>query len=211
MLSRTAQAFRPECDRDVQLMLRVRQNDPTAFGQLVDRYRTAVYNKLFAMLRQREDVEDLTQDVFLRVFTHRGTYRPQSRFAAWLFRIVLNVGRNALRTRRRTHRRLTSIWNESHARPDSRGSVPLEALLRCERRAQIDAVLGRMAHRQSAVLQLYYFEQCSHTEISQRLHLTRPAVDGLLRRGRQRLRNGLRIAVRNDGHGFGGAVPATAH
>ncbi len=192
-------------------MLRVRQNDPTAFGQLVDRYRTAVYHKLLAMLRQREDAEDLTQDVFLRVFAHRGAYRPQSRFAAWLFRIVLNVGRNALRTRRRTRRRLTSIWNESDARTNSRGSVPLEALLRCERRAQIAAVLGRMARRQRAVLQMYYFEECSHTEISQRLQLTRPAVDGLLRRGRQRLRNGLRISVRNDGHRFGGAVPATTH
>ena len=79
---------------------------------------------------------------------------------------MLNVGCNALRTRRRILRRLASIWNESDAHANSWGSVPLEALLWCERRAQIAAVLGRLARRQSAVLQLYYFEECSHAEIS---------------------------------------------
>jgi len=59
MLNRTAQAFRLERDRDVQLMLRVRQNGLTAFGQLVNRYRMMVCHKLFAMLWWQEDAEDL--------------------------------------------------------------------------------------------------------------------------------------------------------
>ena len=184
----TPPAVRSELDAGVQLMLRVQRNDPSAFTRLVDQYREPVYAKLFRMLRQREDAEDLTQDVFLRVFTHRDNYRPCSRFAAWLFRIVVNVGRNALRSRGRMQRRLATIWHESHAHADAWETNPLDALLQRERRAHITAALDGIADRQSAALRLYYFEKCTHTEIATRLLVSPQAVNSLLRRGRERLR-----------------------
>ena len=198
LLTRTSRAVCLEHDADVQLMLRVQRNDPSAFTRLVDQYREPVYTKLFRMLRQHEDAEDLTQDVFLRVFTHRDNYRPSSRFAAWMFRIVVNVGRNALRSRHRMQRRLTTIWNEPQISADARKTNPLDALLYRERHTQITAALEGIAERQSRALRLFYFEKCTHTEIATRLDVSPQAVNSLLRRGRERLRHGLRVSVSND-------------
>jgi len=66
------------------------------------------------------------------------------------------------------------------------------------RRAQITAALDGIAEQQSTALQLDYFEKCTHTEIATRLDVTPQAVSSLLRRGREQLRQGLRVSVCND-------------
>src|SRR5438105_2894593 len=88
-------------DPEVRLMLRAQRDDAAAFRELVERHRDRVYHQLHFMVGSREEAEDLTQEVFLRVFRHRKTYRPQAKFATWLGHIVRNMGRNALRDRRR--------------------------------------------------------------------------------------------------------------
>src|SRR5262245_20188401 len=84
-------------DPDVQLMLRVQGDDPVAFQELVQRYGDKVYQQLYLLVTHREEAEDLTQEVFLRVFRHRKTYAPRAKFVTWLFHIVRNIARNALR------------------------------------------------------------------------------------------------------------------
>ncbi len=173
----------PRTDPDVQLMLRVRQDDPDAFNALVDRHHKRVYRQLLGIVWHHQDAEDLTQDVFLRVFTHRQTYRPQAKFTTWLFRIVLNVGRNAHKKRLRHTRRFCPMAEDVAAKiHDPQNCTPLDHLLRRENRQQIERVLIMISDRQSAALRLYYWENNSLAEIAHRLRTTRPAVDGLLQR-----------------------------
>src|SRR5262249_61437933 len=85
-------------DPGVRLMLRVQQDDPTAFGELVKRYGTQVFGRFYRRLGDRQEAEDLTQEVFLRLFRHRKRYRPEATFATWLFHIAQNLLRNAIRS-----------------------------------------------------------------------------------------------------------------
>ena len=88
-------------DPEVRLMLRVRDGDVTAFAELEARYRDRVLGWFCRRLGDRGEAEDLTQDVFLRLYRARASYRPRARFATWVFHITRNVARNALRSRRR--------------------------------------------------------------------------------------------------------------
>ena len=84
---------------------------------------------------------------------------------------------------------------ESRACVESGHDAPHDELLRRERRAKIQSAVARIADRQQIAIRLYYLEERTHTEIAERLQLSRPAIDSLLRRGRQALRNGLQAVV----------------
>src|SRR6266851_8686346 len=82
-------------------MLRVTAGEAGAFEELVHRYWSRVFGHLFRRLGDRQEAEDLTQDVFLRLYRYRLRYRPRAKFITWLFFITQNVARNAIRSRRR--------------------------------------------------------------------------------------------------------------
>ena len=174
---------------DAALMLRVREDDAAAFDQLVVRHQRRVYLQLMGMVRHRQDAEDLTQIVFMRVFTHRKTYQPRARFTTWLYTIALNVGRNA----RRSHVRHIQHFcpfspNVADAVCERLQKPPLEILERRERQWQLGTELKSLPDRQEVAIRSYYLDGWSKQMIARRLNTTILAVDGLLRRGRHQLR-----------------------
>src|SRR5947209_20573939 len=88
-------------DPDIRIMLRVRDDDPTAFAELVDLYNHRLVTVLHHLLGNPEEAEDLAQEVFLRVYRVRKKYRPRAKFSTWLFTIANNLALNALRSRQR--------------------------------------------------------------------------------------------------------------
>src|SRR6476659_2814770 len=88
-------------DPDVRLMLQVRDGDAQAFEELMLRYQNRLMSLLAHLVGQRDLAEDLTQDVFLRVYRARKRYVPGAQFSTWLFTIAGNVASNALRSRSR--------------------------------------------------------------------------------------------------------------
>ena len=88
---RTDQDVLYSADPDVILMLRIQRDDPSAFAELVERYWNKLFDRFYRQMRDRQEAEDLTQEVFLRLYRHRKRYRPQARFATWLFHITHNV------------------------------------------------------------------------------------------------------------------------
>ena len=85
---------------DVQLMLDVKAGDEASFELLLQRYRTPLVNFLYRMVRNREQAEDLAQEVFLRVYRAREDYVPSAKFTTWLFRIATNLALNSVRDTR---------------------------------------------------------------------------------------------------------------
>src|SRR5579859_3077780 len=85
---------------DVQLMLDVKAGDGNSFELLLQRYRTPLVNFLYRMVRNREQAEDLAQEVFLRVYRAREDYVPSAKFTTWLFRIATNLALNSVRDNR---------------------------------------------------------------------------------------------------------------
>src|SRR5260370_3656485 len=89
---------------DVQLMLEVKAGDELSFALLLQRYRTPLVNFLYRMVRNREQAEDLAEEVFIRVYRAREEYVPSAKFTTWLFRIATNLALNSVRDTR--HQRM---------------------------------------------------------------------------------------------------------
>src|SRR5437868_11440225 len=82
-------------------MLRVRDDDAVAFTELVELYQHRLVTVMHHLVGNKEEAEDLAQEVFLRVYRSRKKYRPRAKFSTWLFTIANNLALNALRTRQR--------------------------------------------------------------------------------------------------------------
>jgi RNA polymerase sigma-70 factor (ECF subfamily) len=87
-------------NQDVEESSAWRQGDPAAFAALVRRWQQPVARFLTAIIGRTDWVPDLCQEVFLRVFLARSRYRETGAFSSWLYRIALNVARDACRRRR---------------------------------------------------------------------------------------------------------------
>ena len=94
------------CVSDVDLVARARQGDPAAFGELVDRHRTAVYRAALAALGSHADAEDAAQDAFLVAFRRLDTFRGDASFKTWLLTIAWHQAINRRRTLTRFLRRM---------------------------------------------------------------------------------------------------------
>jgi RNA polymerase sigma-70 factor (ECF subfamily) len=184
-------------DPDVRLMLRVRRGDGQAFAELLQRHSRNVSQLLYQMTGNREDAEDLTQEVFLRVFRHRKTYKARAKFVTWLYHIVRNVGRNALRDRRRRPAvplaTPPALEREGLAAvlEDPRSVPPSEPLERGETSTLLRVALRRLDRRQREALELQHFEDRSYADIAQEFALSPQAAKSLLYRARVQLRDAL--------------------
>lgn len=88
-------------DPDVRLMLRVRADEVGAFEELVQTFQGRLVSIMFHMVGNREEAEDLAQEVFLRVFKSRKSYHPKAKFSTWLFTIANNLALNSIRNRKK--------------------------------------------------------------------------------------------------------------
>lgn len=189
-------------DPDVRLMLRVRDGDGDAFGQLTDRYSARIFGFFCRRLGDRQEAEDLTQEVLLRLFRARQRYQPRARFSTWVFHITQNVARNALRFRQRHPCvRLSAAADDEdlldllRAGPSEAPSRPLE---RAELAGVVRAVIAGLGERQRVALELHQFEDHTYAEVAARLDMTTKAAKSLLYRTRNLLRVRLTPLLYND-------------
>ena len=183
-------------DPDVRLMLEVRDGNAAAFEELVLRYQARLITVLDNLVHNRHRAEELAQEVFLRVFRARAGYRPEARFATWLFTIAHNVASNALRAASRQHEVniVSSQTGEVAAKPmDSMavapsGLMPARQLERGELADIVRQAVDSLSERQRMAVMLSRFEHMSYQDIAQTMGLSIQAVKSLLSRARENLR-----------------------
>lgn len=182
-------------DPQVVLMLRVQGGDDEAFAQLVRELRPRVYGYFVRLVRNRTEAEDLAQEVFLRLFRSRISYKPKARLSTWVYHITQNVARNALRSQRR---RPTLPVDFSRAdelflsAPEVPPSLPLE---RDELAQLVRAAVGELADRQRVAVTLHQLEGWTYNEVADRLGMSPKAAKSLLYRARNQLREALAPVV----------------
>jgi RNA polymerase sigma-70 factor (ECF subfamily) len=193
----TALMTRTHLDPDAARMVRARRGDVVAFAELVERYWGPVVGKFIRQLGDRQEAEDLAQEVFLRLYRARRRYRARAKFSTWLFHVAANVARNAVRSRlRRPCRPLSRLCGpqpddafSQRYLPD-RGDGPTRPLERAELAGQVRGALAGLAGRQRLALELQC-EDRSYREIAGVLALTPEATKSLLYRARQQLKETL--------------------
>lgn len=183
-------------DPDVRLMLRVRDDDAAAFEELVLRYQRRLLSVLEHLVGRRDQAEDLSQDVFLRVYKARKRYVPGAKFSTWFFTIANNVARNALRSRsRRKEFNLdTAGSGPLSARPleqlvqAASGQMPTRQLDKSEMVEIVRIAMESLNDRQRLAVLLSKFEGMSYAEIALTMDLSPQAIKSLLSRARGNLK-----------------------
>jgi RNA polymerase sigma-70 factor, ECF subfamily len=168
---------------DVALMLRVRDGDEGAFGQLIERHRDRVVGMLYRMVGNIHDAEELAQDAFVRVYNARVTYRPEASFSTWLFRIVTNLALNHRRKKR------PYALNDIEPKADTLPAADEAAQAETERR--IWKAVQELPDRQRVALILTQMEGYSYEEAARAMAVTVESVRALVARSREALRGQL--------------------
>jgi RNA polymerase sigma-70 factor (ECF subfamily) len=179
---------------DGALVERVRGGDVAAFEPLVEKYRQRVYRLAYNVLRNQEDAWDVAQEAFIKAYKALPSFRGQSAFYTWLFRIVMNVAHDKARQRGAagrafgTERVTEEEWERTMPDP---GEEPDAAAARAEQRARITRALDTLPEHHRAIIMLSDLEGLSYREIADVLSIPMGTVMSRLHNARKRLREAL--------------------
>jgi RNA polymerase sigma-70 factor, ECF subfamily len=176
-----------DIETDQALLARYMRGDQEAFATLVVRYQKPMYNAAFWVLRNAEDANDVTQDVFLRVAERCDDYDPKYKFFSWIYRITVNEALNF----RRRHAREDELDDEIEI-PAAGSANPEWQVAEGQQTRRIRTALMSMATNDRMVLMLRHFSELSYEEIAQVLELDEKTVKSRLYEARLRLRELLR-------------------
>ncbi len=198
--ARSAAAARGDFSQltDAEVMLELQTGNMAAFDVLLAKYRKPIIHFMFRMVHNQAIAEELAQEVFLRVYRSRETYRAEARFSTWLYRIATNLGVNHARDNR--YERIAPTVHldepdsETGTMPDVADSTPsAEAdLLRRERMNAIRQHVLALPERQKTAVLMHKYEGMDYKQIGAVLKLSESATKSLLFRAYQTLREKLK-------------------
>ncbi|MGI4883436.1 MAG: RNA polymerase sigma factor [Janthinobacterium lividum] len=186
---------------DAELVAQLRLGSEAAFRTLVERYQDRVYRTVLALVRSPEEAEDVAQEVFVEVYQTIGRFRGEAALSTWLYRLATS---GALKNRRqaRAKKRLAYVTSllgfdnaVLHHPPDH--AHPLALL---EGQQQLQLLLGHVARlpgAQQVAFTLRHEQELSYEEIAAVLNTSVAAVESLLFRARQTLRQQLPLPTRH--------------
>jgi RNA polymerase sigma-70 factor (ECF subfamily) len=183
---------------DAAIMLELRAGNMAGFDYLIQKYRKPIVHFMYRMVHNQAIAEELAQEVFLRVYRSRETYRAEARFSTWLYRIATNLGVNYARDTR--HERAAStvyldeVDSETGITPDLADSTPgVETkMLREERLDAIRQHVMALPERQRMAVLMHKYEGMDYKQIGDVLKLSESATKSLLFRAYQTLRGKLK-------------------
>jgi RNA polymerase sigma-70 factor (ECF subfamily) len=183
---------------DAEIMQRAGLGDDACLEFLIVKYRRPVMHFLYRMVRNQAVAEELAQEVFLRVYRARKSYRAEARFSTWLYRIASNLAVNHARDTKQ-ERSASSVYldapdAETGTTPDVADAQPTaeQGLLQQERLRQIRAQVMALPERQRMAVLMHKYQELNYKEIGAILKLSEPATKSLLFRAYQTLRENLK-------------------
>ncbi|MGC8549484.1 MAG: RNA polymerase sigma factor [Acidobacteriaceae bacterium] len=203
-LAHSATAHAAELDSDSAVMLRVRDGDDAAFSFLVEKYNRPMIHYMYRMTHNQAIAEELAQEVFLRVYRSRESYRAEARFSTWLYRIATNLGVNHARDTRHERTAHTVYLDErdpeTGTTPDVADSSPTveQDLVREERMKAIRRHVMALPERQRNAVLMHKYQGLDYRQIGEVLKLSESATKSLLFRAYQTLRERLKGFVEEN-------------
>jgi len=193
-------------DPSTELMLRVRDGDAAAFERLMELWQDRLVRLFMHHTGDHATAEDLAQEVFLRVYRSRASYKPTAKFTTWIHTIANHVASDLKQRsyRRREYGVPASASASSSAigldqmAVAASGLMPARAADRSELRAVVQEAIASLGERQRMAVLLAKFAHCSYEEIAAAMELSVPAVKSLLFRARDQLREAIAPYLQGD-------------
>lgn len=188
---------------DAELMALVGQGNEEAFAQIVSRYQNAVYGIVSKMLGPgHPDVEDVAQQVFLRVYKAASRYQPRAKFTTWLYTICRNTVFTHARKARRWQAEPLEYENEegepvqSARMQDHAAASGRDEVIQAELEHAVNQAIAALPEKQRMALILRQYEQLDYEEIGRVMDISLASVKSLLFRARDTLRESLKKYLR---------------
>ena len=189
-------------ERDVQLMLRVREGDEASYALLLEKHRGPVIFFLYRMIQNQAVSEELAQEVFLRVYRSRAKYEPTAKFTTWLFRIASHLALNWIRDVRNERGQESLDYESANGtfrqvadrRPTTEQDLVYQVRLDEVRRA-----IQTLPAKQRAAVLMHKYEEMEYSQIARVLECSESAVKSLLFRAYESLRARLAHMMRATG------------
>jgi len=179
------------------LVRRAQAGDRAALSELVQSQQTYVYSIAMSLMHNPADAADMTQEAFVRLMRSLGTYRAETRFTTWLYRLVTNICLDGLRRRGRPIESLDEPMSgragedaqtQGERLADSdRWTQPEEEVELRESATEVRDALQRLPPPQRLALTLHYFEDLRYEDIAEVMGLPLNTVKSHIRRGKERL------------------------
>lgn len=197
-------------DADQVLMQRFQQGDDSAFEVLLHKHQGMVHSLVRRYMGSRyAGVEDVAQQVFIRVYRGKMTYQPKAKVTTWLYSVTVNACLNEIRRLRAEKNRrvlaFTAVFGDGAeggdgqpALDDPGAEAPDAGLERGEVARQVRVAVDGLPEQQRLALVLSRYHNCSYDDIAATMRTTVPAVKSLLTRARENLRRALRALVDAD-------------
>lgn len=176
---------------DFQLVEAFRHGDEKAFEELVRRYQRQVANIIYLTLGNREAIEDLTQEVFIRVYKSLARFQHDASVYSWIYRITVNLCIDEIR-RRKIKRTISLQFFSDHKLEQEKKfkdkATAADRVLTEERRSMVREALQKLSPLQRTVIVLREYEDLSYDEIAKTLNISTQAVKSRIFRARDELR-----------------------
>ena len=168
---------------EMQLILAAKQGNRKAFSELMEAYAKKIYYAAYSFMKNVDDAADISQDVFLKVYTNLDSFDEKRAFFPWIYRITKNLCLNKLK----------KCENRNSSMPEydfieSKYTAPDEHVLKKEEVDSLQDAINSLSENFREIILLKHFEECSYAEISEILDIPIGTVMSRLYGARKKLR-----------------------
>lgn len=182
---------------DSEIISKLREGDEPTFKKLVEDYQKMVVNTCFGLVNDREDAEDIAQEVFIEVFRSIDRFRSDSKISTWIYKIAINRSLNHIRNNKKR------FWFQSFEEAVKNKNNPLQRITvsqteqpefnveNKQRATLLHEAINRLPKNQKVAFTLSKYEDLSYREISEVMDLSVSSVESLLHRAKKNLQKRL--------------------
>lgn len=171
---------------ETKVIEHLKNGDEFIFKYVYDQHIRMVFAVCYKMTGNKEETKDLTQDVFIKVFSSINSFREDSKLSTWIYRIAVNVCINSQRRKKIVKFLSLDLWDEEKVIASGNIS-PAKSIENSELRNIIQEALNRLPVKQKTALILSRYEEKSYKEIAEIMEISLPAVESLIFRAKENL------------------------
>jgi RNA polymerase sigma-70 factor (ECF subfamily) len=187
---------------DTELILKFKEGDKSAFRELVEKYQDSVINTCYRFLRNKEEAEEIAQEVFLKVYLSANSYQPKAKFSTWLFKIVVNLCLNKLRDKKKyVSLKIGSPYHKNQMEDDIPALAehqPDKSFEHKELKRIIKDAIDSLPENQRVAIILNKYEGFSYQEMAKILDCSVSSIESRLFRAKENLKKKLEPYIKKD-------------
>jgi RNA polymerase sigma-70 factor (ECF subfamily) len=182
---------------DIEIIKSILEGDRNSYAIFVERYQLMVFRTCMGFVHNKEDADDLTQEIFIQAYQSLNSFKGEASFSTWLYRIAVNASLNKVRRSSRSGflQRFDNLFGfekEANATdPELHSEDPENILIRAEQREWVQKALDSLPEKQRTAIVLSKYDGLSQKEIAEIMNATEGAVEALLQRAKTNLREKL--------------------